>query len=53
MQPIIPKTTTVVTFTDPEQIIQLVHAWVDQLVEDEGYDGYDIDPYDDERERGQ
>lgn len=39
--------------TDPRQIAEQLVKWLDGPVEEEeGYDGFDIDPYDDERERG-
>lgn len=40
------------TITDPRLIAEQLVKWLDEPVEEEGYDGFDIDPYDDERERG-
>lgn len=39
--------------TDPEQIAQQLVTWLEAPEEnEEEYDGFDIDPYDDARERG-
>lgn len=39
------------TVTDPKQIAEQLITWLDNPAEDDGYDGFDIDPYDNERER--
>lgn len=43
------------TITDPQQIVQQLVTWLEEhpTYEEEGYDGFDIDPYDDARDRGQ
>lgn len=41
------------TITDPRKIAEQLVKWLDEPTEDDGYDGFDVDPYDDERERGQ
>lgn len=38
--------------TDPRKIAEQLVAWLDAPEDKDGYDGFDIDPYDDERERG-
>lgn len=40
------------TITDPRLITEQLVKWLDEPAEDDGYDGFDIDLYDDERERG-
>ncbi len=37
--------------TNPRQMAEQLVAWLDMPEEEEGYDGFDIDPYDSEREK--
>lgn len=43
---------TTKVITDPQEMAEQLVLWLDEPVGDEGYNGFDIDPYDDERERG-
>lgn len=37
--------------TDPRKIAEQLVTWLDAPEEEEGYDGFDIDPYDSEIDR--
>ncbi len=37
--------------TDPRKIAEQLVAWLDAPEDEEGYDGFDIDPYDSEIDR--